>query len=270
MKYFILISVFFITILSQSQEIQYFPQEIIVLSQCSNAVNKSDCFYSFLEKRVNDFIEKNKKVLNYAKKDTLKTGGRLILDAEGKIVNEKSYFSISGKNIDKKIARRFKNLLQNLEIKEIQNRKVAPVNSYHLLNFNYVVKTQEKTYNYRLIQNSEKYKGGIIEEIPRFPGCDNLNESEARQCFQKKIQNHIRRNFNYPKEAQRRNLSGRVSVIFIVSEKGEITKIRTRGPHKILEEDVVRIIKLLPNMSPGKANGVPVSYPYAIPITYKL
>ena len=39
----------------------------------------------------------------------------------------------------------------------------------------------------------------IIENVPIFPGCEQLPMNERRQCFNKKIQKHIIKNFNYPK-----------------------------------------------------------------------
>jgi len=271
MKYIFVI--FFIALFQFSngqKKIEYFPQETIILSNCSEVENKSDCFYYSLEKKVNNFITENRTILKYAKNDTLKTGGRLIFDSEGNIIKEKSYFSISAKKVDKKIARNFKKIISKIEIKEIENRKSAPVNSFHALSYNYILRREGSITTFELLSNKKKYKGGIVEEIPRFPGCENLSESDARLCFQVKMQEHIRKNFNYPMEAQKKGLSGLVSVVFVISKEGEATKIRTRGPHKILEEDVVRIIKLLPNMTPGKQNGESVKVPYSIPITYKL
>ncbi|MEL0240417.1 MAG: energy transducer TonB, partial [Flavobacteriaceae bacterium] len=46
--------------------------------------------------------------------------------------------------------------------------------------------------------------------------------------------------------------------------------IRMRGPDKNLEAEALRIINLLPNMTPGRQRGRPVKVPFSIPITFRL
>tara|TARA_Y100000385_G_C12957199_1_gene578072 strand:+ start:581 stop:982 length:402 start_codon:yes stop_codon:yes gene_type:complete len=38
----------------------------------------------------------------------------------------------------------------------------------------------------------------VIEDDPIFPGCEKENKSELRNCFKKKINKHILKNFLYP------------------------------------------------------------------------
>lgn len=108
----------------------------------------------------------------------------------------------------------------------------------------------------------------VIDEVPTFPGCEGA--ADKRECFQEKIQEHIRKHFNYPKEAQEQSIQGRVSVIFTIDQDGQITNIRKRGPHPLLEAEVERIIKRLPQMQPGKHKGESVNVPFSIPVTFKL
>ena len=110
----------------------------------------------------------------------------------------------------------------------------------------------------------------IIEDVPLFPGCENVKKSERRKCFQEKIQRHIAKNFRYPEIAQEMGIQGRVYVQFIISKDGSITGIRTRGPDKNLEKEANRIISKLPNMTPGKQRGRAVRVPFSIPITFRL
>jgi periplasmic protein TonB len=110
----------------------------------------------------------------------------------------------------------------------------------------------------------------IIEDVPLFPGCENVKKSERRKCFQEKIQRHIAKNFRYPEIAQEMGIQGRVYVQFIISKDGSITGIRTRGPDKNLEKEAQRIIERLPVMIPGKQRGRPVRVPFSIPINFRL
>lgn len=81
---------------------------------------------------------------------------------------------------------------------------------------------------------------------------------------------HVVKNFNYPQTALDMGIKGRVFVIFVISPEGEITKVRTRGPDKILEDEAQRIISKLPKMIPGKQRGKPVSVPFSLPINFKM
>ena len=110
----------------------------------------------------------------------------------------------------------------------------------------------------------------VIEDVPIFPGCEKVSKSERRNCFQEKMNKHIRKNFRYPEIAQEMGIQGRVYVNFIIAKDGQITNIRMRGPDKNLEKEAQRIIAKLPNMIPGKQRGRPVRVPFSIPITFRL
>nr|WP_299383143.1 energy transducer TonB [Allomuricauda sp.] len=109
----------------------------------------------------------------------------------------------------------------------------------------------------------------VIENVPVFPGCEDLNsEAERKECFNKKVQEHVRNTFNYPKAALEMGVSGKVFVQFVIDSKGRVTDIRHRGPDRLLENEAARIIGLLPDVKPGIQRGRPVRVTYAIPINF--
>jgi protein TonB len=110
----------------------------------------------------------------------------------------------------------------------------------------------------------------VIEDVPIFPGCEGVAKSERRNCFQEKMNKHIRKNFRYPEIAQEMGIQGRMYVNFIISKDGSITNIRMRGPDKNLEKEAERIISKLPKMTPGKQRGRAVRVPFSIPIIFRL
>ena len=110
----------------------------------------------------------------------------------------------------------------------------------------------------------------VIEDVPIFPGCEKVDKSQRRDCFQEKMNKHIRKNFRYPEIAQEMGIQGRVYVNFIIAKDGKITNIRMRGPDKNLENEAQRIISRLPSMIPGKQRGRPVRVTFSIPITFRL
>lgn len=110
----------------------------------------------------------------------------------------------------------------------------------------------------------------IIENVPVFPGCEQLPMNERRQCFNEKIQEHIIKNFNYPRKAVKNKIQGKVFVIFIIEKDGTISVDKVRGPDPILEEEAKRIILLLPQMTPGYFKEDPVRVMMSIPISFSL
>ena len=106
----------------------------------------------------------------------------------------------------------------------------------------------------------------MVEEAPVFPGCE--NDADPRDCFRQMMQRHISKNFRYPQEAQEQGIQGRVSIMFTIDQDGNISNIRKRGPDKLLENEAVRIISLLPKMTPGRQEGKPANVPFSIPITF--
>lgn len=108
----------------------------------------------------------------------------------------------------------------------------------------------------------------VIEEVPIFPGCEGLNKVERAACFNEKMQEHIKENFRYPEIPLEMGIQGRVFVTFVINTNGDIVKIRKRGPDKNLENEAVRIIKLLPKMKPGRQRDRNVNVPYSIPVNF--
>ena len=119
-------------------------------------------------------------------------------------------------------------------------------------------------------QQQELLLGSTLEKSPIWPGCENVEESYIRKCFQEQIQKHIARNFRYPEEAQLNGIQGRVFVLFVITREGYVDAIRTKGPDPILEAEARRIISLLPRMTPGMVDGKKVRVPFSAPIIFKL
>ena len=110
----------------------------------------------------------------------------------------------------------------------------------------------------------------IIEEIPVFPGCENIERKERMNCFNAKMNDHVKMHFKYPSKAQKRNIQGRVSVQFVIDKEGDVVDIQTRGADPILQTEARRIFSLLPKMKPGFQKGKPVNVRYAVPLNFKL
>lgn len=110
----------------------------------------------------------------------------------------------------------------------------------------------------------------IIEDVPLFPGCESVAKDKRKDCFQEKIQAHIKKNFTYPDAAIDAGHQGKVFVSFIIEKDGSVSIANMRAPYPTLEKEARRIMTKLPKMTPGKQRGKPVRMTMSIPITFKL
>jgi protein TonB len=110
----------------------------------------------------------------------------------------------------------------------------------------------------------------IVEDIPVFPGCEEIEKKESINCFQNKLSEHIAKNFKYPPKATLQKIEGKVIVQFTINYEGKVTNIKTRIGDPILQTEALRIIKLLPVMKPALHKGKPIGVNYVVPINFKL
>ncbi|NBP69321.1 MAG: TonB family protein [Cytophagia bacterium] len=79
----------------------------------------------------------------------------------------------------------------------------------------------------------------------------------------------IGKNMQYPVEARRKNVEGKVFVQFIVNEDGSLSDFTVlKGIGEGCDEEAIRVLKLSPNWTPGKQRGVAVKQRMVLPITF--
>jgi len=95
------------------------------------------------------------------------------------------------------------------------------------------------------------------DEMPEFPG--------GHREFVK----FISKNVEYLEIAREYGIEGTVYVGFVVEADGSITQVNVaRGLFKPLDEEAVRVVKLMPAWKPGKQKGKPVRVRYKVPISF--
>ncbi len=84
------------------------------------------------------------------------------------------------------------------------------------------------------------------------------------------LQRHLQRNLKYPADARMTKRQGSVFVRFIIEESGEISNISlfTRGPGSSLEDEAIRVVRIMPAWVPGKQHGQPVKVEYVLPVRF--
>lgn len=99
----------------------------------------------------------------------------------------------------------------------------------------------------------------VVEEMPSFPGGD-----EAYKLF---LQNNIR----YPQSAKENGIEGTVYLSFEVKKSGKLRNIKIlRGVDDNLNNEAIRVVKLMPDWVPGKQRGKPVDVQMTLPIKFNL
>ena len=98
-----------------------------------------------------------------------------------------------------------------------------------------------------------------VEEKPEYPGGDAA------------LFRFISENLNYPSEAERNNVQGRVILQFVVNPDGSVGKIEIlRSIDPLLDNEAIRVVKILPKFKPGKQGGVPVKVWFSLPVLFKI
>ena len=98
-----------------------------------------------------------------------------------------------------------------------------------------------------------------VEKIPEFPG--GIVE------FMK----WLTANLKYPEAARRDRIEGKVVVSFIINKDGSIASPKIqKSVSPILDNEALRVVKMMPHWKPGISNAKPCRTMFAIPIVFKI
>ncbi len=107
----------------------------------------------------------------------------------------------------------------------------------------------------------------IVEDMPIFRPERNKTKAEGDAD----LLSYIAANIIYPDEAIRNNVSGRVFIEFVVGVKGKVISARVaRSSDKSLDDEALRVIRSLPDFSPGIQAGRPVEVVFNVPVNFIL
>lgn len=99
----------------------------------------------------------------------------------------------------------------------------------------------------------------IVEDQPEFPG--------GMAAFYK----YVGDNMEYPSQARRMGIEGRVYVQFVVDKDGTITEVKAvKGIGAGCDEEAEKVLRQAPKFKPGKQRGRPVKVRMVLPIIFKL
>ena len=99
----------------------------------------------------------------------------------------------------------------------------------------------------------------LVEQMPEFPGGE-----EAMRAW-------LFKNIEYPPLATENGIQGRVFLTFVVGPDGKLSKVEViRGADPSLDNEAIRVVKLMPAWTPGRQDGKAVYVKYNLPIRFQL
>ena len=108
----------------------------------------------------------------------------------------------------------------------------------------------------------------VVEDIPIF-------QAEEMPTFQGgdiyTFRTWVQKQLNYPRMAVENNISGKVTLKFVIEKDGTLTNIEEiSSPDPSLREEAVRVLKTSPKWTPGKQRNKPVRVAYILPVDFVL
>lgn len=99
----------------------------------------------------------------------------------------------------------------------------------------------------------------IADQVPSFPG----GTAAMMKFFIK--------NVNYPAEAMKNGIQGRVIVQFVIEKDGSISNVRVvKGVAPSLDKEAIRVVKSMPRWIPSRKKEAAVRVTYYAPISFKM
>ena len=117
----------------------------------------------------------------------------------------------------------------------------------------------------------------IVEQMPRFPGCEDMggSDKEKEKCAKEKMLQYIYKNLKYPAIARENGVEGMAVIRFVVDKSGAVNDIELlRDPGAGCGDAAKKVVNAMNNLpqkwTPGKQRGRPVKVLYTLPVKFKL
>jgi TonB family protein len=124
-----------------------------------------------------------------------------------------------------------------------------------------IAQDSTKNANYLQKTRTEDLIFDYVERMPMFPG--------GKDAMVK----YIYHNTNYPQNELEAGIEGTAYVNVIIEKDGSIDSVAIRKgvPNaKMLDEEALRVVKAMPNWTPGTQNGKPVRVKMVLPVKYSI
>ena len=140
--------------------------------------------------------------------------------------------------------------------KKVQVDEMPPVGSLEVKgNSNASSKPHKASENYADLE-SKVFE--VVEHMPLFPGGLYY------------LMSYLSENIQYPNEALKQGIQGRVVVSFVVEKDGTLSNVKiVRSVNPSLDAEALRVVEAMPDWIPGKQDGKFVRVKFNVPISFK-
>lgn len=133
------------------------------------------------------------------------------------------------------------------------------IQAYKGIRYNLIVRIDDVESNTSTEENDAETVFTAVDQFPEFRG--------GRAALWRYVSKHLK----YPKNAVKKNITGKVIVLFVVTKTGKVGEVRViRGVDPDLDAEVIRLVKSFPKFIPAKSEGQPVNCWDTLPITFEL
>jgi len=125
-----------------------------------------------------------------------------------------------------------------------------------------IVACQEQT------EHQQSSEPKVAEDNTIYEKVDNMAEFPGGMTS---MTTFIGENVKYPAIAREKKLEGKVFVYFVVNKDGSVTGAKVlKGVDPEMDAEALRVVNLMPKLTPGTLNGVSVRSAFVLPIRFSL
>lgn len=120
-----------------------------------------------------------------------------------------------------------------------------------------------------LLSISQSFKGDP-ERFPQFSECANVEFDREEECFRSTLKVKVLSEFQIPETVSEADYRGEVVVLFEVNREGKFVINYIDAAYPELKEEVNRVFKTLPQISPATYNGRAINMQFRMPVRIPL
>ena len=119
-----------------------------------------------------------------------------------------------------------------------------------------------------LAQEEEDIPFALIEKHPYYLKTDTLTGETKEIPFKYFLDRWVTKNFQYPEEALKKKIQGRVILTLKIDKKGILSIEKAEGD-PILEKAAREVFEGFPQLAPAEQRGKPIVTFYQYPISFR-
>jgi TonB family protein len=167
-----------------------------------------------------------------------------------------SYASPKAEQVSDKIVRESNDVTEKVVIPATEN---APISTIEIQDVKNQASPQRVSNIKVKEEKSEEKIFEVVEQMPAFPGGQNA------------LFDYLCKKIVYPIVAEDNGIHGSVIVTFVITKEGKVINPKVvKSVDPSLDKEASRVVRTMPDWTPGRQGGKAVNVQYTIPVTFKL